>query len=157
ESRLTPQDLFAALRALDERWEARASEALAYAQQLRLNDAHQANYYRGLSEGSKAALADLRALLQQPSPTESDVPADYVPINPHPVMAVLDRGGLSIPDLHAHKHNTFSAIFAPLQVLSFDERIARLTSAADIAILDYGRLPNSNKAYIDFAFKSPPE
>jgi hypothetical protein len=31
-----------------------------------------------------------------------------------------------------------------------------LSEAGDIIVLDYGRLPNGNKPYVDFAFQSLP-
>jgi hypothetical protein len=154
----TREELIAALGMLYEKWDTRARESLAYAEKLRSADTHHAHYYQGISQGYQAALEDLRALLYGPGEADPAIgPEQYIPLDDDTVLAVLEHAGLAITDLHTHKDNTFSAVFAPLQVLSFEERIAKLTSVADVAILDYGRLPNSNKPYIDFAFRSPPE
>ncbi len=155
EPDVTIAEIIAALQALEDKWEQRMSEVQAALQKLHGGDPNRA-YYRGVGEGYKGALTDLRALLHEPieakiSPTES-----YIAVDRDQTLKMLERAGLSIIDLHAHKDNTFSAVFAPLQVLTFEERITKLTGAADVVILDQGRLPNSNKAYIDFAFRSLP-
>ncbi len=150
------EEIAAALQALEAKWERRVGEVQAAMRKLQGGDPNRA-YYRGIAEGYKAALKDLQVLLHEP--VEASVPASesYVAVGRDVVLKLLERAGLSITDLHAHKDNTFSAVFAPLQVLTFEERIAKLTSAVDVIILDQGRLPNTNKAYIDFAFRSPPE
>jgi|GEM_PF-2211590 len=151
------EDIIAALRALEGQWETRAGEVQAAMQKLRVADPNR-TYYRGLAEGYGAALKDLRALLYPAAGGETAaVDESFVPVSAERARALLERAGLAVSDLHAHKDNSFSAVFAPLQVLSVEERIAKLTSAGDVAILDTGRLPNSNKAYIDFAFRSLPE
>lgn len=150
-------ELTAALAALEAKWEMRVGETQQAIRKLRIGDPNH-SYYRGIAEGYKAALKDLRALMHEPDETQPAEAAEtYVAVDRGRALKVLDRAGLSITDLHVHKDNTFTAVFAPLQVLSMDERITRLMSAADVAILDTGRLPNTNKAYIDFAFRSAPE
>jgi hypothetical protein len=156
ESKVTPQEIIAALGALEAKWDARAVEASLAVEKLRVGDPNRV-YYRGVAEGLKIALKDLRALLHEPA--EAPVVGDaetYAAVDRERALAIMEQAGLSISDLHAHKDNTFSAVFPPLQVLSFDERIAKLMAVAEVVILDTGRLPNSSKTYIDFAFRSPP-
>jgi hypothetical protein len=156
EPDVTIEEIVAALQNLEVKWEQRMGEVQAAAQKLHGGDPNRA-YYRGVTEGYKAALTDLQALLHEPAEAKGNPGESYIAVDRDQAAKMLERAGLSIIDLHAHKDNTFSAVFAPLQVLTFDERIAKLTGAADVVILDQGRLPNSNKAYIDFAFRSPPE
>jgi hypothetical protein len=156
EPDVTIEEIVAALQALEDKWDTRAAEAQSALQKLRVGDPNR-SYYRGVAEGYKAALKDLRTLLHEPAEAAENPGESYIAVDRDQALKVLERAGLSIIDLHAHKDNTFSAVFAPLQVLTFEERIAKLTGAADVVILDQGRLPNSNKAYIDFAFRSPPE
>jgi hypothetical protein len=152
-------ELLSVLRDLTERWEIRVKEAAAHAVKMRVGNSHHAYYYRGIGDGYKAALADLRALFEQPTETipTNNALETYVKISEETVLAVLKRAGLAINELQAHSDLTFSAIFSPLQMLSFEDRIAKLTGVADIAVLAYGRLPDSNKAYVDFAFRSAPD
>jgi hypothetical protein len=152
-------ELAAALRELNEKWEIRAKEAAAHSVKMRVGNTHHAYYYRGIADGYKAALADLRALTGEPTEASPEIsaPETYINVSRETVLALLGRAGLAVADLHSHADFTFSAIFSPLQVLSFDDHIAKLTSAADIAVLDYGRLPNSSKAYVDFGFRSLPD
>src|SRR5262245_7110235 len=129
EMGFTREELMAALGMLYEKWDTRARESLAYAEKLRSGDTHHAHYYEGISQGYQAALADLHGLLY--GAVEADHPPkteQYIPLDSDTVLAVLEHAGLAITDLHTHKDNTFSVVFAPLQVLSFDERIAKLTS-----------------------------
>lgn len=156
EPDVTVEEIVAALQDLEAKWDSRMGEVLAAVQKLSVGDNNRA-YYRGLGEGYKAALKDLRALLYPSAEVEISPSESYIAVDRDRALAVLERAGLAITDLHAHKDNTFSAVFAPLQVLTFEERIVKLTGAADVVILDQGRLPNNNKAYIDFAFRSPPE
>jgi hypothetical protein len=156
EPDVTIEEIIAALQNLEAKWEQRMGEVQAVVQKLHGGDPNRA-YYRGMGDGYKAVLKDLRLLLHEPTEAEASPAENYIAVERDRALKMLERAGLSIIDLHAHKDNTFSAVFAPLQVLTFDERIAKLTGAADVVILDQGRLPNSNKAYIDFAFRSPPE
>jgi hypothetical protein len=157
ESDVNIAEIITALGALEAKWDARAIEASLAVEKLRVGDPNRV-YYRGVAEGLKIALKDLRALLHEPA--EATVAGDageiYAAVDRDRTLAILEQAGLSISDLHAHKDNTFSAVFPPLQVLSFDERIAKMKTVGDVIILDTGRLPNSSKTYIDFAFRSPP-
>jgi hypothetical protein len=157
ERQVKPDEILTALRGLEATWEKRAAESQAMVQKLRIGDPNQ-SYYRGMAEAYKAALKDLRGLLN-PGEVASPVAAEehYIPVNRERVRLLLERAGLTVNDLHAHKDNTFSAVFAPLQVLTMDERIVKITSLGDVAILDTGKLPNTSKPYIDFAFRSAPE
>ena len=150
-------EIIAVLQGLEAKWDARAIEASLAIEKLRVADPNR-TYYRGLADGLKIALKDLRALLNKP--VEAIVAGDsggiYAAVDRDRALAIMEQAGLSISNLHAHKDNTFSAVFPPLQVLSFDERIAKMKTVGDVVILDTGRLPNSSKTYIDFAFRSPP-
>ncbi|MEO8611020.1 MAG: hypothetical protein ABI690_24195 [Chloroflexota bacterium] len=157
EADVSIEEIIAALQGLEAKWDSRVIEASLAIEKLRVADPNR-TFYRGMAEGYKAALKDLRALLHEPAETSvaGDTGEIYAAVNRDRALAIVEQAGLSISDLHAHNDNTFSAIFPPLQVLSFDERIAKLMAVAEVAILDTGRLPNSSKTYIDFAFKSPP-
>ena len=152
-------DLETVLQQLMEKWGTRAHESAAHAAKMRVGNTHHAYYYRGLADGYRAALADLRALFVEVAedvPVSTKPPDTYAAMTREAVMSALEQAGLAISDLHAHTDSTFSVILSPLQVLSFDDRIAKLTAIGDVAILDYGMMPDSSKAYIDFAFRSPP-
>jgi hypothetical protein len=157
ESDVTIEEIVAALEALEAKWEGRMAEAQKVIQKLRIGDPNH-SYYRGMIEGYKAALKDLRALLHEPDETQqpAEIAETYAAVDRDRMLALLERAGLSISELHAHKDNTFSAVFPPLQVLSVEERIAKLETVGAVVILDTGRLPNSSKTYIDFAFRTPP-
>jgi hypothetical protein len=157
ESDVSIEEIIAALQGLEAKWDARAIEASLAVEKLRAGDPNR-TYYRGVAEGLKIALKDLRALVHEPAEASAAVESGeiYAVVDRERALALMEQAGLSISDLHAHKDNTFSAVFPPLQVLSFDERIAKLKTTGDVVILDTGRLPNSSKIYIDFAFRSPP-
>jgi hypothetical protein len=156
ESDVSIEEIVAALGDLEAKWDAKVIEANRAGEKLRVGDPNR-TYYRGVAEGLKIALKDLKALLHEPSEVSAaDDTEVYAVVDRERALAILEQAGLSISDLHAHKDNTFSAVFPPLQVLSFDERIAKLMAVADVMILDTGRLPNSSKTYIDFAFRTPP-
>lgn len=157
---ITLEDLLATLQAIGMGWEQRAREAASQTEKLRLQSVHEAYYHRGLSDGLKIALQELQTALNPSSADEQPQPVPeqtYVIVDRDTTLAVLKRAGLLIADLQEHSDHTFSAFFAPLQVTPFDDRINRLSSAADVEILDYGKLPNSSKTYLDFGFKSQPE
>ena len=119
----------------------------------------QAFYQRGIAEGLRIALADVQQLLvtgQSIAPTETTSEVSYVVVSREIAASVLAQAGLTVGELHEHHDHTFSAILPPLQALSFEGRIDKLNAIADVVILAQGRLPNSNKAYIDFAFSKHP-
>jgi NAD-specific glutamate dehydrogenase len=153
------QALLEALQELVNKWDTRIGEAANHAAKLRVGSPNQAYYYRGVSDGYKAALGDLWALLEAELAAKGDdtKPLEsYVAVSQGAALNVLNRAGLPVQELHAHADHTFSAIFSALQALSFEELIGRLSEAGDIIVLDYGRLPNGNKPYVDFAFQSLP-
>jgi hypothetical protein len=150
-----PQDnLIFALRELTKKWVNQAQEADQKGRQMGIGNVQQALYQRGIAEGLRVALADIEALLtgddQMPDET---ILESYSVITRDEALALLGQIGLHISELHQHKDQTFSAILAPLQVLTFEERVHKLSGIADVIILAKGRLPNSTKAYIDFAFR----
>lgn len=158
EGHFTTDQLIAALQALDAKWALRIKEADEQARRLRVGDTHRSFYFRGIADGYRLALNDLRELVVTPPVEPVETPnLAFVPVSREAVLAVIERTGLSVVDLLTHKDHTFTAVFPTLQVMPFDERIQRLTAAAPVTILDYGRLPNSSKTYIDFGFQMPPE
>jgi hypothetical protein len=158
EGHFTADQLIAVLQALDEKWSNRIKEADEQARRLRVGDTHRSFYFRGIADGYRLALNDLRELLVTPS-VEPVVTPDltFVPVSREAALAVIERTGLSVLDLQTHKDHTFTAVFPTLQVMPFDERIQRLNAAAPLIVLDYGRLSNSSKTFIDFGFQTPPE
>lgn len=148
-------DLLDALRDLQARWQTRIAEAAREADKHRAGGTHRANYYKGIADGLRLALGDLNALLAVPAemPPPSDTPDTYRPVALEVAQAALGRAGLSAVELHPHKDHTFSAILSAFQSIRLSERVEQLEQEAGLIVLDYGRLPASNKAFIDFAFK----
>lgn len=153
------QILFKSLRELAARWDAAIREAEATARDRRFTNSPDAFRYTGVAEGLRAALQDVQALLNPVSDEVQsvDAPVEYALVDESTALATLKRAGLMIAELITHKDHTFSAVFSPFIVTTFEERIAKLSSLGDVVILDYGRLPNNNRSYIDFAFRSPPQ
>jgi hypothetical protein len=145
-------DLLAALKALETRWETRSDEARSASHRLRVGDTHRSYYFRGVADGYKAARDDLRRLLTP----EPEPEMDYAPVSLEMVRTVFKLVGVSFADLFEHGDNTFTATFMPLQLRSFDEVIGQLSDTAEIVVLSYGRLPDGSKSYLDFGFKTPP-
>jgi hypothetical protein len=153
------QVLLKSLREIIARWDAAIREAEATARDRRFTNSPDAYRYTGVAEGLRSALNDIQALLLPASGEAEPVDAtvEYALVDEALALATLKRAGLMIAELIVHKDRTYSAIFSPFIITSFEDRIAKLASVADVVILDYGRLPNNNKSYIDFAFRSPPQ
>ncbi len=153
---MSEEALKAALEALEAQWANRAKEATQYAEQNRGRNLERAQYYRGVVDGLRIAIQDLQDMLNPPSAkvgnSESAPVETYIAVDLERARAALEQAGLGTAEVHAHKDNTFTASFTALQALSLEERIAQL-EAAGADVLDTGRLPNSNKTYIDFGFK----
>ncbi|MBL8163837.1 MAG: hypothetical protein JNJ61_17755 [Anaerolineae bacterium] len=152
---MSDADQHDALRALQSRWQTRATEAARQAEKHGVGGTHRANYYKGIADGLKVALQDLSALLDTPTAAASPaVPAEtYLPVSPETAQAALEKVGISGAELHPHKDHTFSAILSAFQSIKLSERAEQLEQVAGLVVLEYGRLPDSNKAFIDFAFK----
>ena len=149
------EKLRAALSVLHAQWSAKAQEAEKRGRQLSVANVQQALYQRGLSEGLQLALADVEKLLAiGEEVTEAAEQATYAYVSREATLKLLGQAGIHITELHQHEDHTFSAILPPLQVFSFEERLDKLRASADIVILATGTLPNTNKAYVDFAFNS---
>jgi len=149
-------NLLAALRELSEKWLAKSQEADKQGRQNGVRNIQQALYQRGIAEGLRLAVADIEALLASDTPKPEPMPqASYAYVKREAALALLGQVGIHITELHQHEDNTFSAMLPPLQVFSFEERLDKLRLSADIVILAKGKLPNTNKAYVDFAFNSP--
>ncbi len=144
------------LRELSAKWLANSQEAEQRGRQLSVANIQQALYQRGLAEGLRLAIADIQQLLGNGEPaTEQPLEVSYAYVTREDALALLKQVGIHISELHQHEDNTFSAMLPPLQVFSFEERLVKLRASADIVILAKGKLPNTNKAYVDFAFNTP--
>jgi hypothetical protein len=150
--------LDAHLRRLMDVWAERAAEARRKMEQARYSDPNLAYRQRGLNDAYLAVIADVEALFVSPEqPTQPALPMlAFVAVQPAVALAALQRAGLLVTELKPHPDHSFTVVFSPLQVSSFDDRIARLESIAQVQVLDYGRLPGSNRAYLDFGFLTPP-
>ncbi len=147
-------DLTKALRALTTKWTNQAQEADQKGRQMGVGNVQQALYQRGIAEGLRLALADIETLLKtDDQPPTKIAEGSFSIVTREEALMLLGQIGLHITELHQHNDHTFSAILAPLQVLTFEERVHKLNGIADVIILAKGRLPNSTKAYIDFAFR----
>lgn len=148
--------LLAALREISEKWLAKSQEADKQGRPLGVGNIQQALYQRGIAEGLRLALADIQGLLATDEPAVKPTPqASYAYVTREAALALLGQAGIHITELHQHEDNTFSAMLPPLQVFSFEERLDKLQTIADIVILAKGKLPNTNKSYVDFAFNTP--
>jgi hypothetical protein len=155
---MTGTDLDAHLRRLMDVWAERAAEARRKVEQLRSTDPSQAYKQRGMSDAYQAVIADVEALLVSPEqPTQPALPVlPFVPVKVEVAVAALQRAGLLVAELHPHSDHSFTLVFSPLQSSPFEDRIARLERVAQVQVLDYGRLPGSNRSYLDFGFLTPP-
>lgn len=151
-------DLNAALRQLAAEWKALAQKADQQGRQLSVSNIQQAFYKRGLAEGLKRAQVAVQKLLDTKveTPTTQTEPEEFVPRHREAVLSLLMRSGLKIHQLHMHNDNSYSLILPTLQSMVYDEEMAQLAAAPNVIILAHGKLPNSTKAYIDFAFRKPP-
>ncbi len=151
----TNEEIRAALNELNAKWLAKSQEAKQRGRQLSVANIQQSLYQRGLAEGLRLASADMQQLLSsgQPATTQAPEPV-YAYVTREAALALLGQAGIHISELHQHEDNTFSAMLPPLQVFSFEERLDKLRTIADIVILAKGKLPNTNKAYVDFDFNS---
>lgn len=156
EQSTSNNELWTALRELSKQLLEKSQEADQQSRQLSFSNGQQATYQRGLAEGLRIALADLKQVIEGDAPEPQQAvegPYSYVPREA--ALALLGKAGIHISEMHQHEDNSFSAILPPLQVFAFEERLEALRARADIIILAKGKLPNSNKAYVDFAFSAP--
>ncbi len=155
---MSEQNISAALDKLSAGWLAQAQKAEQQGRQLSVGNIQQAFYQRGIAEGLRVAVTDLKILLEHPgSETVNEVnePIEFKQVSREAALALLIRAGLKTNELHIHSDHSFSAILPPLQAISFEDHLDKLTELADVIILAQGRLPNSSKAYIGFAFRKP--
>ena len=150
------QELQATLRELHAQWLAQSQEADIQGRRLSVGNMQQAFYQRGIAEGLRIALKDLQPLFENTEEAmEQSTENSYAYVTREAALKLLGQVGLHISELHQHEDHTFSAILSPLQALTFEERLEKLRAYADIAILATGKLPTSNKSYVDFAFNAP--
>lgn len=151
--------LMAALEDWKSRWVQRVQEATRQSQQISVQSVHQAYYYRGVAEGLKLALRDLETIMPAEVVENSSekIHSDpFAEVDYQTTMVLLQHIGLNVAELQQHNDHSFSAIFSSIQLNSLDDRAAKLSQSADVVVLAQGRLPNSSKTYIDFAFRSAP-
>ncbi|HEX2908487.1 MAG TPA: hypothetical protein VHO69_16565 [Phototrophicaceae bacterium] len=150
------EDLLVALEALAAQWDKRSKEADAKALNLSRIGASQSELFRGKASAYLELANELRALLANADTEAEAEPVQYAEVSKDTAQTVLKLAGLSAAELHVHKDKTFSIIFLPLQFRSVQEVSDKLLDVADVVILDHGRLSNTNKSFVDFAFKTPP-
>ena len=155
-----PKDLADELRALISQWETQARAARLRAEQAGAYDIHLLGLQQGLDEAFRQAAKAVRALLGEAGPTGlKPVPPPQVIYQAVPVkevQALLSRVGLNVRTLYNHSDNAFSAVFARLNPMTQEERLQALQTADPrIVLLDFGKMPDSNEFYIDFAFGPP--
>lgn len=152
--------LMATLEDWKSRWAQRVQEATRQSQQISVQSVHQSYYYRGIAEGLKLALRDLETLFPTSESTHNPnphlIPEVFAEVDHATAMVLLQQVGLSVTELQQHNDHSFSAIFSSIQLNSLDDRAAKLRQSTDVVVLAQGRLPNSSKSYIDFAFRSVP-
>ena len=149
-------ELRAALTELALQWEGRIQDAQDKGRHVVSLGAARAEYYRGLAEAYGTVVDELRALLDGEANDDSAEPVHYIAVSEETARTVLKLAGLSTAELRPHKDGTFSLIFLPLQFRSVQEVSSKLQDVADVVILDHGRLSNSNKSFVDFAFRTSP-
>lgn len=155
---LQPEDLLAVLEKLAAEWLSRAQDAQDKARNLVNIGAARGEYYRGIADAYGEVMDEIRALLEGDAGEDGDEaePITFAEVSEDTALTVLKLAGLSAAELHANKDHSFSVMFLPLQFRSIQEVENRLLDVADVVILDHGRLSNSNKSFVDFAFKTPP-
>lgn len=134
------------------RWESRLNEAVQRSRQVKTGDLQAAYYFRGVAETYKTALAELRALIEEPAeapagpPTLLNVPVEQV-------GALLHKLGLFPRSLSRHEDGAFTAVFSRLQPVSTARR-SELLIGADrrLRILYEGTLPDTGDPYVEFGF-----
>ncbi len=155
---MSDDELRDALGKLSTEWTAQSQKADQQGRQIGLGNIQQANYQRGLAEGLRRASMGLQKLLDVPkvtAPIQKPEPEDFANRNREAVLAVIIRSGLKIQELHKHSDNSYSLMLPLLQSVAYDEELARLAAMPNVVILAHGKLPNSTRAYIDFAFRKP--
>ena len=137
-----------------DQWETLAHDARARSRSERVGDVQTAYYYKGVADTCQQVIDHLRMLLGADEVAVSTSSADYVPVGEQAVNDLLTHIGLYPRALHVHADHVFTAVFSRLQPISQDQRIQAINEAdSRIVILDYGKLPDSNDPYIDFAFR----
>jgi hypothetical protein len=137
-----------------DQWENLARDARARSRTERTGDAYTAYYYKGVADTCQHVLDQLRMLLDTGEVVVPVPTADYMPVSEQSVNELLSSIGLYPRTLHVHADHVFTAVFSRLQPISQDQRIQALNQAdSRIVVLDYGKLPDTNDPYIDFAFR----
>ncbi|MCA0456307.1 MAG: hypothetical protein LCI00_20180 [Chloroflexi bacterium] len=157
---MSDDELRTALQGLLDDWAAQAQKAARQGQQIGMSNIQQSFYQRGLAEGFKRAHIGLKTLLETPQVEEVPVQpvetVEYERREHEAVLALLIRTGISTNDLHSHSDNSYSVFLSMLQSVRADELMEKLAAEPYVIVLAHGKLPNSNKVYIDFAFRPRP-
>ncbi len=133
----------------------RRREIAEKAKEAYTNDWRNDYFYRGVITTYNDVIKDLSELLQtgddiaQPVPPP---PPQYLAVGEEEVSTMLNRVGVYARQVIIHADGAVTAIFARMQPIPQEERIAKLKTAdTRIVILDTGKLPDSGEPYIDFA------
>lgn len=137
-----------------DQWESLAHDARERSRTERTGDAYTAYYYKGVADTCQHVIDQLRTLLDTGDVAAPSASVEYMPVSEQAVNDLLVQIGLYPRTLHVHADHVFTAVFSRLQPISQDQRIQALNEAdARIIVLDYGKLPDTNDPYIDFAFR----
>jgi len=172
-------DTVADLRALANRWVLMARDH-ARESKTRTGEGEEAKaaYYRGLAEAyHKLAmeLADVVKAMPATGPAAASARADsvggevappgqpdasatpamtYASVPLGEALRMLDYAGISARDVKQHKDYVFTAVFSRWQPFSETERLDRIKSVDPrVVILNFGKLPDTQDPYVDFAFQ----
>jgi hypothetical protein len=134
------------------RWEERLHEAAQRSRQVKTGDFQAAYYFRGVAETYKTALAELRALIDEPAETPAAPPA-LVNVPVEQVGALLSKLGLFPRVLTRHDDGAFTAVFSRLQPVAAARRTELLTGADPrLRIVREGNLRDTGDPYVEFGF-----
>lgn len=104
-------ELWTALRELSKKWLEKSQAADQQSRQLSFSNVQQAAYQRGLAEGLRIALADLKQVIERDGPTPQQTGDEsYSYVTREAALALVGQAGIHISELHQHEDNTFSAI-----------------------------------------------
>lgn len=135
------------------RWEARLADASLRSRQVKTGDLQAAYYFRGVAETYKTALAELRALIDEPAEAPASAVALLQTVTEADVRTLLSRLGLFPRQVRRHDDGAFTAVFSRLQPVSAARRSELLTGGdRRLRILHEGTLPDTGDPYVEFGF-----
>ncbi len=135
------------------RWQLRLEEASVRSRQTKTGDLQAAYYFRGVAETYKTALAELRALIDEPEALLEPELALITTVTEADVRGLLSRVGLFPRTLHRHDDGAFTAVFSRLQPVSQAQRAEMLLKGDQrLRILHEGVLQDTGDPFIEFGF-----